>query len=83
MTTRRTDENPSFTAARPLVGQMRSVIRKALRTCPDMEPEDGAHSLFLAFVNEGLIEEAPWGEDLVYSLMVAEIDEMWACAEVV
>lgn len=76
-------ENPSFTTARPLVGQMRSVIRSALRACPDMDPEDGAHSLFLAFVSEGLIEEAPWGEDLVFSLMVAEIDEMWASAQVV
>jgi hypothetical protein len=39
--------------------------------------------LFKRFVSEGLVEEADWAEDLVYSMGLAEVDAMWAKAEVV
>lgn len=81
--TRSTTPHPAFAAARPLIGSMRTVIRRAVRANPTLDPEEGAKRLFSGFVNEGLIESEQWGEDLVFSLMLAEIEDMWMDAEVV
>lgn len=81
--TRPSNTHPAFAAARPLIGSMRTVIRRAVRANPAIEPEEAAKRLFSGFVNEGLIEGEQWGEDLVFSLMLAEIEDMWIDAEVV
>lgn len=83
MSRKNSTENPKFTNARPLVGEMRTVIKRSLALCPEADPEVIMGELFKRFVTDGLVEEADWAEDLVYSMTLAEVDAMWAKAEVV
>ena len=76
-------EDPRFADARPLIGAMRSAIRHTLHLCPTADAEALKAELFKRFVTDGLVEEAEWSEDLVYSMALAEVDAMWAKAEVV
>lgn len=79
----RTTPHASYTNARPMVPQMKTSIRRVVLSHPSLDVEDIAHKMFLGFVHDGLVEDTPWGEDLVLSLMMAEVDAMWANAEVV
>lgn len=83
MSRKNSTENPKFTSSRPLVGEMRSVIKRSISLCPDADPETLMAELFKRFVAEGLVEQADWAEDLVFSMTIAEVDAMWARAEVV
>ena len=83
MSRKNSTENPKFIASRPLVGEMRSVITRSIHLCPEADPETLMAELFRRFVEEGLAEQADWSEDLVFSMILAEFDVMWATAEVV
>jgi hypothetical protein len=83
MSRKNSTENPKFIASRPLVGEMRSVIKRSIDLCPEADPEMLMAELFQRFVDDGLIEQADWAEDLVLSMAIAEVDAMWARAEVV
>jgi len=83
MSRKNSTENPNFANARPLVGEMRNVIKRSIALCPEADTDVLMTELFKRFVSEGLVEEADWAEDLVYSMGLAEVDAMWAKAEVV
>ena len=75
-------ENPKFTNARPLVGEMRNAIRRAVALHPEADPETLMPELFKRFVSEGLVVKDDWAEELVYSMVHTEVDTLWAKAEV-
>ena len=79
----RTTPKASYVNTKPMVPQMKTAIRRVVLSHPSLDVEEIAHKMFLGFAIDGLVEDSPWGEDLVFSLMMAEVNEMWANAEVV
>jgi len=59
------------------------LIKRSIYLSPEADPEVIMAELFQQFVEEGLVEQADWAEDLVFSMTLAEVDAMWARAEVV
>lgn len=83
MTRKNSISKAAFANARPLVGEMRTVIRRSIAVNPEVDAAVIVPALFARFVQEGLVEQAEWAEDLIYSMALTEVDALWAKAEVV
>lgn len=75
--------HPSFVAAKPLVGKLRTAIRRVITANPGLDTQEVADRMFAAFVRDGTLGDDQWAEALVFSLVMAETEEMWLKAEVV